>query len=389
MFTVKKLSDVGKDSYIKRNDQGLHNGKIPYGYKNIPLGDSLKERVTVVDEAKAKVMKKVFSMYATGNESLSSIKQELHLMGVNMGIESMRNRLKSRFYLGEILHSKKKEYIQGQHEGIVSEKCFDKVQKILANRKRQSNKVKTEKIKHVTLIGQMVRCGYCGRSVTNDYVRKPKAKYTYLLCAGTKQSKEEKCQNPNCSEHKDVIPMMEELFDNLYFQPVTTHIAKQIFREKSKDAIMELEDRQSSLQRSIKEKEETLDKMELRLIDGKIDEERKQRLEDKVNRDLTFEKSELSSIKKRLFETTELPNIDEAVSDLGKFYRSLSFERKSKFIKLIFEGFVMKDKKFIIKMKKPFMCFFRIDLTSKYEFDGVAQNPVKIKFNPNLQKHPK
>ncbi|MGD9365170.1 MAG: recombinase family protein [Desulfobacteraceae bacterium] len=86
--------------------------------------------------------------------------------------------LNNRVYIGEIVH-KEKNY-PGEHEGIVDQKTWDKVQAILADNKQV--KVSMARTKIVAPLKGVIRCGHCGCSMGPTYTRKNDRQYTYYIC---------------------------------------------------------------------------------------------------------------------------------------------------------------------------------------------------------------
>ena len=96
-------------------------GKAPYGYRRSSETD--KKNVLVPEPREAEIVKDLFQSYAN-NVSVDNLSRKYQIAPSTIG-----SLLRNRHYLGKIIYSGK-EY-KGQHDAIITEEVFDKVQKIL------------------------------------------------------------------------------------------------------------------------------------------------------------------------------------------------------------------------------------------------------------------
>jgi len=161
-YAVDNLAENVKRGIRQKLRRGEYPGEAPVGYLNEP-----RLRTIVVNEPSVGIVRKLFEFYATGRYSL----QEIADLGESLGLTSNRGKIiaKSRipvmlanpFYMGIFRYNG--ELHQGSHEPLVSKKLFDRVQDILAKRRR----VETKHAERLPLLG-LIRWGECGAYVTAE-----------------------------------------------------------------------------------------------------------------------------------------------------------------------------------------------------------------------------
>jgi site-specific DNA recombinase len=86
--------------------------------------------------------------------------------------------LKNRTYIGQVTH--KDKYYPGEHQAIVAEKEWDKVQGVLADNTR--DKIGDVRVKMISPLKGVIRCGHCDCAMGPTYTRKGERRYTYYIC---------------------------------------------------------------------------------------------------------------------------------------------------------------------------------------------------------------
>lgn len=157
-----------------------------------PLGYSLKNKRFRVIPKEAEVVQIIYKLYVDGNGA-EAICQILDSKGIKpkeskkWGPSSIIKILSNRNYTGDLLlqktylnnHLSKKQVInkgeldrylvKGNHEAIVSNELFDKVQKI---KHQRSIKNKSNRPKKKTFLHGLIQCGICGSTYTPKKMRK-------------------------------------------------------------------------------------------------------------------------------------------------------------------------------------------------------------------------
>ena len=89
--------------------------------------------------------------------------------------------------MGKVKH--KEELYQGQHDGIVSEKIWNKVQEILQLRERPM--VTSQRISTPALLGGLVKCKACNMKMTSTHTAKSHKRYRYYVCINSNKGSED------------------------------------------------------------------------------------------------------------------------------------------------------------------------------------------------------
>lgn len=180
-YTEQQSLDV-KDGLLRRVQSGLFVGKAPYGYRNFRRdGRSLVE----TDAMNSRKVRRIFDLYAFEGHTLDTLIQELDREGLVYSDKSRRFTrsklhwmLRDRAYLGEVAY--KAQWYPGQHEPIIDRAAFKRVQELLGGQVYRSHEL--------TYGGSLIECGYCGRPITGEIIRKNFSTgtkcYRYYRCAG-------------------------------------------------------------------------------------------------------------------------------------------------------------------------------------------------------------
>ena len=233
----RRRADKTRAGLKEKVEQGWFPAMCPIGYLNVPdakdlkSDESQKRRIIVPDPIRAPLVYEAFKLYASGNYSIDSLREEMSRRGLRNkstaripdgpltrhGVEKM---LKNRFYIGEFQWGN--EIYEGKHEPIIKKDLFNCVQKkIFLN--RTYSKPNSKKW---FLFKRFLKCGYCGSSMIaeNQSGRHGKGNYNYYHCSKTKKR--------DCPQ----IYLREEKIDDLlknaieYFY-IDDNIANRIIKE--------------------------------------------------------------------------------------------------------------------------------------------------------------
>ena len=175
----------------KKAQSGLFvTGITPYGYtrdKNALGG-------LAIDEERAKVVRRIFEMYAQEGLSLKAIVDRLNEEGApayrdKWAKTTLKRLLKNTVYIGKLYYNKTRyrgkrpresrsrdEWIEIPTTPIVDANLFEEVQ----NRFRRNLEFKRRQTKRFYLLSGLIVCGYCGRSYVAQTYRKGKRRKTEL-----------------------------------------------------------------------------------------------------------------------------------------------------------------------------------------------------------------
>lgn len=184
-FYSANLGEEAKKGMRMLVQKGGWPHKPPYGYRVVRDGHG-KGRI-VVDPDKTHGIRSAFERYSSQLWSLNQLRLRLVDEGLLTGQgrpwsqEMLRQLLMNPFYAGR-LRWKGAEY-PGNHEPLVSEQLFQRVQGVLRIRHRDSG----EKGKHHFLLRGFSYCGDCGGKLTAEH--HPRGSYYRCVKNTTKECK--------------------------------------------------------------------------------------------------------------------------------------------------------------------------------------------------------
>jgi DNA invertase Pin-like site-specific DNA recombinase len=172
---IDNLSDEVKKGMAEKVEQGGVPWHAPWGYRNVDAPHSVEP---VLD--RAAVVRQLFEWYATGRESLETVRRRFIEAGFVYSPSRARPSrraieciLKNRFYTG-FFDFLGKTY-KGSYEPIIPVELFERVQAAFGGRANGSGRRGLP----ITYRGLFV-CGNCGCSITGEV---KKGKYTYYRCS--------------------------------------------------------------------------------------------------------------------------------------------------------------------------------------------------------------
>jgi site-specific DNA recombinase len=180
-FQTEQQSLDVRDGIAKRVQAGFFPSHAPYGYRNVRGAD--KRSRIVVDEAKARAVRRAFALRATEHLTVDQIIARLHSEGMaysdgqaKFPRTKMHHILRDRSYIGEIsFHGK---WHPGTHARLVDKRTWEAVQASFHNRR--------QKVHKLLFANGLVRCGICDRCITGEKKRKKtmagEKDYVYYRC---------------------------------------------------------------------------------------------------------------------------------------------------------------------------------------------------------------
>lgn len=179
-------SERTKNGLKARFLSGLYlGGHAPLGYKT-EYGRAVK------DCENFDKMKKAWDLMATGTKSLEEIAQIMNGWGMRKVVSGKEYKLRSqtvsrlfhmKFYMGILTSSKYSEEVIGQHEAMITEEQFYKVQAIIAGRNDCGMTVgKRLKDNPDFPLRRSIKCGKCGGHLTGGWMKGRNKKYAYYVC---------------------------------------------------------------------------------------------------------------------------------------------------------------------------------------------------------------
>ena len=227
---VRQLSENTARGLRQKARRGEFPSFAPIGYINNPA----TKKIEVHKDAK--VVKKLFELYATSKVSL----KYLALFMEKSGLKSRKNNrcnisrisaiLTNPIYYGHFRHAG--EIYEGNHKPIITKELFDKANVVLQSRNRRPTKETNSR----PLCG-LLYCGACNMSITGEIrIKRQKSgkthRYVYYHC--TKKSKTQKCPEP-CIREEELDRQLSNML-SAYTMPKEwgTELFSRLEKEESK-----------------------------------------------------------------------------------------------------------------------------------------------------------
>jgi len=187
-FEREMISERTRDKMGAARKKGKWTGGMP------PLGYDVTEHKLAINPQEAKLVKKIFKTYLELNSILittQKINDDGHTCkkfvsgnGRIFGGQSFHKNKIHRIIMNPLYDGKvkyKDKTYPGEHEAIIDEETFKKVQKRIAYN-RVDRKIK-KNAKNYGLLSQMIRCKACNCRMIYTYASKDQIrKYHYYVC---------------------------------------------------------------------------------------------------------------------------------------------------------------------------------------------------------------
>ena len=176
-----KISRRTRDGIRETLKKGKCANKAPRGYKNVQLGKHDKR--VEVDANTAPLIQSIFLEVAKGLESPFNIRKRL---APHISKSSFFHMLRNIFYIGKVrVPATKNEtevIVVGEHEPLITEEVFWRVQEILDGKRKKSPKL-GKPINPDLYLRKFLKCPICGHSITGATSRGNGGQYTYYHCS--------------------------------------------------------------------------------------------------------------------------------------------------------------------------------------------------------------
>ncbi len=354
---VDNLSEEVKKGYGEKLKQGIYPGSsIPVGYKLEKIGD---KSFPVIDNKNKELAIKIFEYYATGLYSINSLIEKIKNEGLliisnlpshsrlsTLTKSSVARIIQNPFYYGDFIW--KEKLYKGTHEPLISKELWDKAQTVI-NRFHRKPVARYNTIPFV--YKGLFACEECGRSIIADKKIKPSGKeYTYYRCTKFKTNCKQQAVNEN-ELHKQIAESLKVLEIPTKTIAYVTEALKQSLNTKRKT-----EDKATEL---LEEQKKLLEKRLDRLYEDKLDEKISEEFYSRKQKEYS---NKIEVVSEKLNQRTEsnvnyykLGNdILELAKKASTLYENANLEEKQKILNYLLSNSTLKDKKALIKYKKPF-----------------------------------
>jgi site-specific DNA recombinase len=231
------LSHEVKTKSLQKVRSGGTVGKAPVGYLNVRTHESGREvRTVTVDEQRAALVRWAFEEYASGEQTLISLTDQLSDRGLTsvasakfvekpLTKSSVHRMLRNRYYIGKVTWQGI-EY-DGAHPRLVSTELFQRVQEVLDAHNQAGEKQR----RHHHYLKGSVWCASCGsRLCITKSTNRFGSRYEYFFCVGRHQ------RRTACTQSVVPIETVEDhvadKWRNVQFDPGYAELLRQLLTQE-------------------------------------------------------------------------------------------------------------------------------------------------------------
>jgi len=185
------FGELERETIIERTKMGMEKkartgvwvgGTVPFGYRI-----RADKKGIVIHEDEASVIRKIFTLYAEGQEGVQTLRDKLTAMGLRKRSgkrwtsQTLLHTLRNPVYCGKLRW--KEDVHAGAHQPIVDQELFDRVGAILESRGSEL-KGRQWHNGNARLLSGVSRCALCGEPVVGVSANKKGQKFSYYACIG-------------------------------------------------------------------------------------------------------------------------------------------------------------------------------------------------------------
>ena len=334
-----QLGERVKLALRTKASKGLWPGAPPTGY----LGDPSKGPIQP-DPVMAPLIKRVFEVYARGDNSLSRLVVLARDIGLRtkksgtLGKSALHKLLTNPIYCGTIRWQG--EICEGLHEPIISKALFDRVQALL-------HEGSSPLTRRSFPFRGLLECGYCGCRITASLEKK---RYIYYHCTRSRG----RCEQAFVRQER-LAELLLPIVENVHLTKGQVemllemiHADTELRKRESRKTIRRLKEESTALRRR-------RDACYEDKLDGKITETRWLELEEQW-----FVKANRIERQIRLLEADRGPAVDDIQSTFEllerapDMYLKQSPPEKARLLKALTSNCIMRGENIIPIYKKPF-----------------------------------
>ena len=252
-FEREMISDRTRDKIAATRRKGKYTGGMPL------LGYDVVDTKLVVNDAEADRVRQIFDLYLELGSLLPTVqeiarrgwttknwttKKQIARGGLPITKTRLHHLLTNPTYAGKIAY--KQEIFEGEHEGIVDQAVFDRVQKMLHDNGQSGCGEKRNK--HGALLRGLLRCASCNCGMTHTYTSKGQRRYRYYVCNSAQQQGRASCPAPSLPAEEIEQFVVEEI-KAIGRDPALVAATLAESRRLSQDGIKRLKAERAALER--------------------------------------------------------------------------------------------------------------------------------------------
>ncbi len=350
------ISDNVKRAFEQKRRKGEWTGAVRLGYLNVPLDEEKRLRKDIIiDPERGYLVQKMFEIYATGNHSLETIRQEItglglrSLKGLKISKSCVEVMLKDTFYCG-IAVSKKYGSYPHRYPRLITKELFDICQEVRIKRRNSPNKARSRDF----ILKGLLRCQNCGCAISAEIKTKKKSgrTFTYYSCTNAKHI----CKRVYIPEKELLKPIYAVLEK---FENITEDAKNGLVDELRKCTETEIVFHKAQINR-IRTAYDNLKAKQDRLLEAYLDQSITKDIYDKKHQEqqdqiqtLEIEMSEHQKADYN-YQTTVATVLSVARRAKTIFENSSEVAGKRAFLNYILQNPVVTGKKLTFELKKPF-----------------------------------
>jgi site-specific DNA recombinase len=322
--------------------EGRWLGGCPRGYKN--ARDANNKPIIVPEGGKQEqLVKEAFTLFAGGLHPIEFLRRKMNKEGLTCSRQAFWLLLRNQIYIGKVFVPTYKDeigvWVEGQHEGIIEESVFYKVQDVLHGRKRnvpaKNSKVRGE----LPLRGHLI-CPQCERTLTGSAsTGRHGNKFFYYHCSN------------GCKERQRASEVNNELLNLLHTykaKPEVSELYSNILKQSLKEDNQLVKSDLQTITKDIEKQKQRLQNARALMLDGEVtpDDYRgmKNDIESLLN-DLRKKEIVLKGGNKNY--DKEIDYCTKLLKEIDKIYQNATPERKQLIIGSIFpERLVFENNKY-------------------------------------------
>jgi len=222
--SMQTSENVRRSIYLKAKGGGTY-GWTRLGYLNgvDQLPDGRKVAIAVPDPERQHFLTFAFQLYASGEYSVSQLRDELYRLGLRsrprtkrppqqVGTTSLQRILRDAYYAGWIVYKRgtpDEETFRGRHDALIDQDTFDRVQTLLDTKGVAGERV--QRRQHY--LRGSVFCGDCGHRLAYGFSRsKSGRRYPYFFCVS-------RSRGVACAMRTSIRPqLIEEAIQRYYVE---------------------------------------------------------------------------------------------------------------------------------------------------------------------------
>jgi site-specific DNA recombinase len=321
--------------------EGRVLGMAPFGYINRTTENGKK--YIAIKQPEASNIQWAFKEMAKGILAVDQVRQAINKRGKNISRSAFHVSLRNAVYCGKVFIQKHKDeeahFVEGQHEPLISEALFYKVQNIIDGNIRQKRpQTKISSDDNLPLRGFLI-CPDCGRNLTGSASKGSKGGYYYYYhCI------------PKCGFRKSAVKANQIFQDNLEkyeFPIVIQEILHEVMMINYKSFGSVFDNRRGAIALEIDRFNAKLSKARDLLFDEKLDADDYREIKEECKKNIEALEEELSALMSEQKNLNIKRNLESALNVLSKLsnvYKEGDIETKRQIIgsiypeKLLFDG---------------------------------------------------